>query len=340
MALQKKSPNNVDNNQLQTGQPRGTFKLGDQNPKYPQYSYFSWVTKKNCERWVEKKVAEKQIKTNAEKLKQGKIERDRKNQELKFPRLKQKELQTGNPKGTYRKGDKHPIHTNLVFVFWNNNSSNAEFWTREEQYEINNRNKNKYQRDQRKEKHEETLTKDAERRARDSDRINERGRKRHARLKNDPNYQEQQAKHRKKHAPKKKIRQKKIRQKASVKERANELQNLRRSTPNGKLRHSLGNRLYMAIREGKGIKNNTTEVLIGCDIKTARKHLESKWKDGMNWDNYGSPTGDYFSGWHIDHIVPCASFDLSKKEDQLKCFHYTNLQPLWAEENLSKNKHH
>jgi desulfoferrodoxin (superoxide reductase-like protein) len=59
--------------------------------------------------------------------------------------------------------------------------------------------------------------------------------------------------------------------------------------------------------------------------------LEKQFKLGMNWDNYGR------SGWHIDHIKPCASFDLTKKEEQLKCFHYTNLQPLWARENLIKS---
>jgi hypothetical protein len=50
----------------------------------------------------------------------------------------------------------------------------------------------------------------------------------------------------------------------------------------------------------------------------------------MNWDNWGH------NGWHIDHIIPIASFDLTQKSEQEKCFHYTNLQPLWAEENLSK----
>lgn len=50
----------------------------------------------------------------------------------------------------------------------------------------------------------------------------------------------------------------------------------------------------------------------------------------MSWENRGN------FGWHVDHIKPCASFDLTKPEEQAKCFHYTNLQPLWARENIAK----
>ncbi|GAI33061.1 unnamed protein product, partial [marine sediment metagenome] len=61
-----------------------------------------------------------------------------------------------------------------------------------------------------------------------------------------------------------------------------------------------------------------------------KKHLEKRFVKGMSWKNYGK--------WHIDHIKPCATFNLSEKKEQRKCFHYSNLQPLWAKENLSKNK--
>jgi prenyltransferase beta subunit len=72
----------------------------------------------------------------------------------------------------------------------------------------------------------------------------------------------------------------------------------------------------------------TTMNVIGCSIEKLRRHLESQFTKGMSWSNYGK--------WHIDHIKPCAKFDLSKPSEQRKCFHYTNLQPLWAEENISK----
>jgi hypothetical protein len=76
------------------------------------------------------------------------------------------------------------------------------------------------------------------------------------------------------------------------------------------------------------IKSKYTLELIGCSIIFLKQHLEKQFKIGMTWSNYGK--------WHIDHIRPCASFDLSKAEEQHKCFHYTNLQPLWALDNLRK----
>jgi hypothetical protein len=94
-------------------------------------------------------------------------------------------------------------------------------------------------------------------------------------------------------------------------------------------------RLYTCIRTriNKVIKNNikckkTLDLLGIPNLKFLKNYLESKFKPGMSWEKRGLI--------HIDHIIPCASFDLTDKKQQVKCFHYSNLQPLWAKENLIK----
>ena len=77
-------------------------------------------------------------------------------------------------------------------------------------------------------------------------------------------------------------------------------------------------------------KSARTMDLVGCDMDTMKAHIESLFTEGMSWDNYG------MHGWHLDHVTPCASFDLSDPEQQKRCFHYTNTQPLWALDNLIK----
>ena len=68
---------------------------------------------------------------------------------------------------------------------------------------------------------------------------------------------------------------------------------------------------------------------LGCTLMELMDHLESKFQDGMNWENYGE--------WHIDHIKPLSMFDLTNEEDFKIAVHYTNLQPLWAIDNLKKS---
>jgi len=93
-----------------------------------------------------------------------------------------------------------------------------------------------------------------------------------------------------------------------------------------RLKHLLRRRVRHALR-GK-IKSGRTFDLIGCPSHYLRIHLEKQFKTGMSWGNYGE--------WHIDHIRPCASFDLSDPDQQKQCFNFKNLQPLWAYENLEK----
>ena len=77
-------------------------------------------------------------------------------------------------------------------------------------------------------------------------------------------------------------------------------------------------------------RSKRTLELLGGSVDDLINHLGSLFRDGMTWDNYGS------KGWHIDHIIPCAAFDLTKESELCECFHYTNLQPLWAGENHRK----
>lgn len=102
--------------------------------------------------------------------------------------------------------------------------------------------------------------------------------------------------------------------------------------PNRYLAQRLRNRISCVLRRKSLNKCAKTYQLIGCYTQFLKSHLESQFLPGMTWENYGK------YGWHIDHIRPCASFDLSKEEQQRQCFHYTNLQPLWALDNLTKGK--
>lgn len=96
-----------------------------------------------------------------------------------------------------------------------------------------------------------------------------------------------------------------------------------------RIKKNLRSRLWHALK-GK-TKSQNTMKLLGCDIDFLKKYLENKFLPGMSWKNYS------YRGWHVDHIMPCDLFDLSKPKEQKRCFHYTNLQPLWAKDNISKN---
>ena len=109
-------------------------------------------------------------------------------------------------------------------------------------------------------------------------------------------------------------------------------ENRRNKDSKKRLINSQRSRIRKAIKAMK--KSNRTMDLVGCSAIQLKDYLESKFQDGMSWDNYGK------YGWHVDHIRPCASFDLSDSEQQEECFHYKNLQPLWAKDNLSKGSHY
>jgi len=93
-----------------------------------------------------------------------------------------------------------------------------------------------------------------------------------------------------------------------------------------RFRNNLRSRVIHALQRNS--KSAPTESLVGCTMEELKDYIESKFREGMTWDNYGE--------WHIDHIRPCASFDLSVDTEQAKCFHFSNMQPLWAGDNIRK----
>ncbi len=90
------------------------------------------------------------------------------------------------------------------------------------------------------------------------------------------------------------------------------------------LRARLTQAIYNNNKSGSAIND------LGCSIDELKVYLSSKFQPGMTWDNWGR------NGWHIDHIIPLSSFDLTDPEQFKKACHYTNLQPLWAIDNLKK----
>jgi hypothetical protein len=103
---------------------------------------------------------------------------------------------------------------------------------------------------------------------------------------------------------------------------------------NFRVKNCLSSCIRNVLKKQKVIKNCRTIQLLGCSIEEFRIYIESQFKLGMNWGNYGR------NGWHLDHIIPCAYFDLSDINQQKKCFHYTNFQPLWESENIKKGSNY
>jgi len=115
-----------------------------------------------------------------------------------------------------------------------------------------------------------------------------------------------------------------------------EVRNRRREQVRYKLKHdpifklkcNVRTRIRLYVRRGLAKKTLPTSTLIGCSWEFLKVHLEKRFKPNMNWNNYGK--------WHIDHHKAMAKFDLFKEKELLECCNYSNLRPLWAEENLRK----
>lgn len=93
----------------------------------------------------------------------------------------------------------------------------------------------------------------------------------------------------------------------------------------------LRGRMVWLLRNPDCNNTNQFEALAGCSIEYFRQHIAAQFTHSMSWDSWGK------SGWHLDHIKPCASFNLTIAEQINACFHYSNFQPLQASKNKAKN---
>ncbi len=97
------------------------------------------------------------------------------------------------------------------------------------------------------------------------------------------------------------------------------------SKPINRVTRNLRHRLRMFLK----VAGRRTSAFFGCTGEQLKKHIEAQFTKGMSWENYGQ--------WHVDHIVPCAAFDLSDARHAAICFNWQNLQPLWAKDNVEKS---
>jgi hypothetical protein len=103
--------------------------------------------------------------------------------------------------------------------------------------------------------------------------------------------------------------------------------------PSFKLAHNLRIRVNQAIRSN--YKAGSAVDDLGCSIEEFRKHIESQFKPGMSWDNWGR----WGEVWHIDHIKPLVNFDLTNRRQFMKACNYKNMQPMWCIDNNLKGAH-
>lgn len=117
-------------------------------------------------------------------------------------------------------------------------------------------------------------------------------------------------------------------------DRAKELAHKRMEKIENRIAHRLRNGLRGVLKGRQ--KSGSTVNLLGCSLSEFRLHIESQFQPGMSWDNWGVVTSKDSFKWHMDHIDPISKFDLTDAKQMAKACHYTNLQPLWGLENMSK----
>jgi hypothetical protein len=217
--------------------------------------------------------------------------------------IKQSVLQTGNPNGTFKRGDNHP-NRGFNGCYFRGYINGQERWTTKDRLSYIKQDSCGYYKRVKKTDHYQNRIK-----AYYSENLGK------IKKYTDNWYQE----NKQRISDRDKNNRDRINKR--IKNRAN-------NDVSFKISIRLRGRLREAIKRSSGKKAYKTKELIGCEITHVINHLESQFTEGMSWDNYGE--------WHIDHIIPCAFFDLTKPSHQKVCFNWQNLQPLWESDNCAK----
>lgn len=332
---------------LQTDKPIGYWHRGNPHPTKPKYIFVQYIhydrrcsnlnkavshnnklyRKENTERWVLKSDPS----SHTPKLV------TRKNSIIKITNSK---LQTNKPKNTFKQNETHPHNKNYIFVGYRPSKTTPEHWTPKNSKTaecIATKNSTKIPQS----KLKTGLPKNSFRRGQPHptesnivyDKWNSKyNQERWFTLKDYTNYLKKHKEYYKipKNKKRKSKQDKSYNSREDVKKRNNLNRAIRYATdPHFVIRKLTSERIRNALRNFKAVKYFSSQKLVGCTLIELKQHLESQFTIGMSWQNQGA--------WHIDHIIPCSSFDLTKPSEQKKCFHYTNLQPLWAYDNLSKS---
>jgi hypothetical protein len=217
--------------------------------------------------------------------------------------INQSVLQTGNPTGTFTRGDNHP-NPGFSGCYFRGYIKGKERWTTKDILSYMKQDSRKYYKRVKKTDHYQNRIK-----AYYSENL--------GKIKNYTNnwYQEN----------KQRIAERDKNNRDRINKR---IKNRENNDVAFKISIRLRGRLRAAIKHSYGKKAYKTKELIGCEITHVMNHLEAQFTEGMSWDNYGK--------WHIDHIIPCAFFDLTKPSHQKVCFNWQNLQPLWEKDNCAK----
>ena len=110
----------------------------------------------------------------------------------------------------------------------------------------------------------------------------------------------------------------------------------RANDPRVRIEHILKTRIGSTLKANGAAKNKRSMEYFGCTVEYFYNYIESLFTDEMSWDNQGKKAEDK-RGWQLDHRRPCASFDFNNEEEIYMCFHWSNYQPLWAEDNNKKS---